>query len=333
MFDKLLRELKRLEQTKTVTVPINADKDGYIDRECPNEECLFQFKVNEQDWKNIFVDERVYCPLCRHEAPAKSWFTKEQIEIGKEQVTKHIHGIIGNAIKEDARNFNQQQNRNSFIKMSLNVTGTKSKHYILPIPSQEEMQLKIQCVECKSRYAVIGSAFFCPNCGHNSVDETFDNSIQKIESKIKNLPIIKTAIEKISKDEAEVTCRSVIETSINECVVAFQRFCEMTFSKKSPGVKIKQNAFQNLEIGGQYWKDLYNESYVDWLSKREFSEINELFQKRHLLSHTEGIVDQKYIDKSHDKTYKVGQRIVVKEGDVLILVSLIKTLVSILRQK
>lgn len=333
MFDKLIKELEKLKRLKSVSVPVEADKDGYFDRECPNEECLFQFKVDEQDWENLFKDEQVFCPLCRHEAAAKSWWTKEQLELGKEQVTKHIRGVIDKAIVDDARNFNSKQNRNSFIGMSVKVSGTKPYHYILPIPSKDEMQLKIQCKECKTKYAVIGSAFFCPCCGHNSADETFDNSLKKIESKIKNLKVIRTAVESVSKDEAETTCRSLIETSLSECVVAFQRFCEVTFSKKSPTTKLKFNAFQNLEVGGQYWKDLVNESYSDWLTAEAFTELNELFQKRHLLSHTEGIVDQKYIDKSGAKTYKVGQRIVVKEGDVLTLIKLIKTIVDTLRQK
>lgn len=333
MFDKLIKELGKLERLKSISVPVEVDKDGYLDRECPNEECLFQFKVDEQDWKDLFKDEQVFCPLCRHEAPAKSWWTKEQIEMGEDQVTKHIEGVIDKAIVDDARDFNSKQNRNSFISMTVKVTGTKPYHYILPIPSKEEMQLKIKCAECNAKYAVIGSAFFCPCCGHNSADETFDNSLKKIESKLKNLAVIKSAVESVSKDEAETTCRSLIETSLSECVVAFQRFCEVTFLKKSSTLKLKYNAFQNLEIGGQYWKDLISESYSDWLTANDFTELNRLFQKRHLLSHTEGIVDQKYIEKSGDKTYKVGQRIVVKEGDVLTLIKLIKTIVDALRQK
>jgi len=333
MFDKLKKELEKLEQMKSVSVPIEADKDGYFDRECPNEECFFQFKVDEKDWKNLLKDEQVFCPLCRHEAPAKSWIMKEQLEMGMEQVDKHIQGVIHKAIVDDAKDFNSRQNRNSFISMLVNVSGTKPYHYILPISSKDEMQLKIQCIECQAKYAVIGSAFFCPCCGHNSADETFDNSLKNIESKLKYLPVIKSEVAKISKDEAETTCRSLIETSLSECVVAFQRFCQVTYSKKFPTTKIKSNAFQNLEIGGKYWKDLTNETYSDWLTSKDFIELSVLFQKRHLLSHTEGMVDQKYIDKSGDKTYIVGQRIVVKEDDVLTLIKLIKTIVGTLRQK
>ncbi len=333
MFERLIRELKELERNKQISVPINIDKDGYVDKECPNDECLFQFKVDEQDWKELFKDEKVFCPLCRHEADANSWWTTEQLENVKEQATKHILGRIDKALKQGARDFNARQPRNSFIKMSITIKGTRRQHYFLPIPSKEEMQLKIQCKACNAKYAVIGSAFFCPCCGHNSAEETFENSLKKIESKIKNIPVIRQAVEEISKDEAETTCRSLIETSFGESVVAFQRFCEVTFTTKSPKTKLKFNAFQNLEVGAEYWKDLLGETYYDWLTAQEWKRINKLFQKRHLLSHTEGIVDQKYIDKSKDFTYKVGQRIVVKEKEVLELLKLIKKMTDTIRQK
>ena len=330
MFEELLKELELINQ---ISIPINSDNDGYIDRECPSEECSFQFKVDQEDWVNLFQDEKIYCPLCRHEADSNSWLPKQQLDKAEDEASNFFMSQIDKALVKGARDFNSKQSQNSFINITLSVTGTKPYHCILPIPSLEEMQLKIQCKECTSKYAVIGSAFFCPCCGHNSANETFNNSINKIESKIKNIPIIRKALEEISKDEAETTCRSLIETSLGECVVAFQRFCEVTFSTKSPTTKLKFNAFQNLEIGGQYWKELINETYIDWLTEQEYVLLNGLFQKRHLLSHTEGIVDQKYIDKSEDTVYKVGQRIVIKENDVITLTTLIAKLAHTLRQK
>lgn len=333
MFDKLLRELEELQRAKSISVPINSDKDGYFDKECPNKECLFQFKVQKDDWKALFKDEKVYCPMCRYEAKSDSWWTTEQLGEAKNQALQHIKGRISQALKDGAIDFNALQPRNSFISISASVSGGNPYHYILPVPAKDEMFLKITCKECSARYAVIGSAFFCPACGHNSAEETFDNSILKIEAKIKNISIIRKAVESISRDEAEITCRSLIETSLNECVVAFQRFCEVTFSKRNPSEKIKLNAFQKLDVGGDYWKNLYGETYQDWLTETEYQILNQLFQKRHLLSHTEGIVDQKYINKSADTSYSIGQRIVVKEKDVLNLKDLINKIVCMLRTR
>jgi len=330
MFDKLIKELRKLERTG-LSVPISLDEDGYIDKECPNEECLYIFKVLGEDWTGLFQDDAVFCPMCRHEALKKNWFTTEQIESAKEEGFKHIKSKFYNALSESAKDFNRKQPKNAFISLKMTVKSPKPVYYMLPLSAREEMDLKIQCKECNARYSVIGSAFFCPCCGHNSAEETFDNSIQKIKAKLNNLEVIRKAVEQISKDDAETTCRSMIETSLNEIVVAFQRFCEVSFQKKAPLIKLKFNAFQNLDFGGAYWNDLFGSSYSDWLSKLEYEKLNILFQKRHLLSHTEGMVDDKYVAKTGDNSYKSGQRIVVKEKDVELLITIVNKLVAKLR--
>jgi hypothetical protein len=45
MFEHLQRQLRDLSKTKEITVPIEADADGFLDKECPSKKCLFQFKV------------------------------------------------------------------------------------------------------------------------------------------------------------------------------------------------------------------------------------------------------------------------------------------------
>jgi uncharacterized Zn finger protein (UPF0148 family) len=332
MFQNLIDELKRLQKESSISVTILPDSEGYLDRECPSKICLSRFKIIEEDWIKSKIKESVFCPFCRHSAPHKSWFTSNQANNIHSQAKNHILGRIGNAIEDGARDFNAEQSNHSFLRMSISVSGTRPTHCLVPVSAESEMATKITCTECETRFAVIGSAYFCPCCGYNSVEETFDNSIKKIESKIKNIPAIQKAVEAISLDEANITCKSLIETSLNDGVVAFQRYCEKTFSKLAPDVKIKHNAFQNLEIGGKYWENNFEKSYSDWLTPLEFSRLNILFQRRHLLSHTEGIVDQKYLDKSSDGEYIVDQRIKVSESDILEMLSLISIVKTQIRK-
>lgn len=332
MFEKLIKELEDLQKNR-VSIPVNSDSEGYVDRECPNADCLFVFKVHQDDWRAIFRDEQVFCPMCRHEAGSDSWWTQEQLGHAKEQAFKYVSSRIDKALSAGAKDFNAKQPRNAFLSLKMTYKGSGSTHYMLPIPASEEMRLKIKCKKCEARYSVIGSAFFCPSCGHNSAEETFDSSMQKIEAKLRNLDLIRDAVSVVSKDEAETTCRSIIESSLNECVVAFQRFSEVTFAERSPGKKIKFNAFQSLEISGEYWQVLLGESYTQWLNKSELVQLNQLFQKRHLLAHTEGIVDQKYIEKSNDQSYKPGQRLVINVKDIKLLMTLIMKIINVLRQK
>lgn len=332
MFEKILQELRELEGLKHFSIPIHPDQDGYIDKECPDEKCMFQFKVQDEDWTALFDNEKVFCPMCRKEANSKSWFTTEQINQGQQKVREHIVARINNALHQDAGNFNARQPRNSFLKMSMRFTGSHGPDYILPLMSKEAMELKIQCQECNARYAVIGSAFFCPCCGHNSIEETFDNAVKKIEAKINNLDIVKEAlVNSVGKDAAEITCRSLIETGLNDCVVAFQRYSEVTFLKKVTGIKVRMNAFQNLDAGAALWLQATGKTYSDWVTASELYDLKVLFQKRHLLAHTEGIVDPKYITDSGDNSYKAGQRIVVKSDDVIYCLEIVKKIIAVLK--
>lgn len=323
MFEDLIKELERMD-SQSVSVPINSDEHGYIDKQCPSEECEFLFKVNEDDWGEIFEDEAVWCPFCRHEAPADQWFTIEQVEHAKAEALAVVEGKINNAMHSDAKKFNRQQPKDSFISMSMKVQGGIKRTHTIPAKAAEAMQLEITCEACNAHFAVIGSAYFCPACGHNSVTRTYADSLRKIRAKKDSVGIVRQAlIESTGKDEAELTCRSLIETCVSDGVVAFQKYCEGLYSAYG---KAPFNAFQRLEQGSTLWQEAIQKGYVSWLNSEELSQLNLLYQKRHILAHNEGIVDTKYIKNSSDKSYKEGQRIVISDKDIDILLNCLEKL-------
>lgn len=311
MFEDLTKALKNLE---SVSIPLESDAKGFIDKQCPNEDCEFLFKVYGEDWSNIFKDEAVWCPLCRHEAPADQWFTKAQVEHSIEQAKAVVAGTIHNALLSGAEKFNRKQKKHRFVSVSMKVKGGRKSVFALPAKAVEEMELEIECESCLSHFSVIGSAFFCPGCGENSVTQNYVDALRKIKSKKNNIDVIRVALtDAAGIDEAELTCRSILESCILDGVTAFQKYCEGLYSKHG---EAPFNAFQRLEQGGELWKNSINKTYTDWLTSEELSDLNILFQKRHLLAHNDGIVDDKYIEKSKDNSYKSGQRIVINDSDI-----------------
>ena len=323
MFEDLIKEMNRMNG-QSVSVEIESDDKGYIDKQCPNEDCEFIFKVNIDDWANIFKDEAVWCPLCRHEATSDKWFTIAQVEHAKAEALAVIKGKIHNSLRTGAQKFNRRQPKNSFISMSMKVTGGTKRTYTIPAKAAELMQLEIQCEECESRFAVIGSAYFCPACGHNSVTRTFHDSLRKIRAKKDSLDVVRSAlIESVGKDEAELTCRSLIETCIGDGVVAFQKYCEGMYQRfGTPPF----NAFQRLDQTSELWNKAFQEGLDSWLSEEELRLLGVLYQKRHLLAHNEGIIDKKYTQKSGDQSYKEGQRLIISPKDVEYMVSCLEKL-------
>lgn len=328
MFEETIRALRRLEGTTTVSVPISDDDEGYFDRECPSEECLFQFKILSEDWKEKVRDEEVFCPFCGHSADADKWWTREQIEHAKQAALAQIKSAFGNALKRDAVRWNRRQPRKSFISMTMKVDN-RPQHVPLPPAAAEPMQLKITCPACSCRYAVIGAAYFCPACGHNAADQVFTLTIAGIRKSLDALDVVRTAIA--DRDTAENTTRLIIENGLQNAVTAFQRCAEAIFASIPSTSKPRRNAFQNLAEGSQLWQATVGTTYADHLTDDGLQRLGRAFQQRHLLAHTQGIVDNDYVAKSGDRRYRPGQRIVVKADTVHDAVDLIEKLIVGLR--
>ncbi|MDY0282026.1 MAG: hypothetical protein RBR35_15855 [Salinivirgaceae bacterium] len=328
MFDDLIRELKRIE-SEPVRLPIDTDADGYFDRECPDDECQFQFKVIVSEWENSFEGKKMYCPLCGTLAPADHFWTQEHLEQARQQALRHFSGRIGQAMARDARSFNAKQPRGGFISISLEYKGPTHLPALVPVEAAEEMQLKIACEQCGAHFAVIGSAFFCPKCGQSSAVRMFNDALAKIEAKIEHLDRAVQAVAQIDKDAAELTRRSMLESGVSDAVVAFQRLMEERYrAQPNASQKLPKNVFQRLIDGSSLWKAAGYPSYSDVLSPMELAGLNIFFHRRHLLAHKEGIVDDQYIQRSNDTKYTVGQRVVVRPEHVIELVRLVRKLVT-----
>src|SRR4051794_18496217 len=115
-------------------------------------------------------------------------------------------------------------------------------------------------------------------------------------------------------------------------MTAFQRFADASYPRL-PGYEMpsRRNAFQNISEGDQLWSAAGGTSYSAILDGRELADLQRLFQQRHLLAHSQGIVDADYLAKSDDKTYTVGQRLVVREPAVKRLADLVEKLAAGLR--
>lgn len=328
MFDNLRRQLKKLEGGVRVPIQIPLDEKGYMDRECPCDECRAEFKVLFEDWRDKVRDEVVYCPICRFEAESTEWNTEAQQEHIRRVAMAHLKKVVNQAMRQDARTFNARQPRGGLISMSMSVQPT---HVPILIPPQaaEAMRQEFVCEACGCRYSSVGAAFFCPACGHNSAQSTFTAAVQTVRATVTNLPNIRAAVEAAAdKDAAENTVRQLLENGLVKLVASFQRFAEAAFHAlpNSSTFQVRKNLFQNLNESTTFWRNATGKGYEEFLDPPEMADLHLFFQQRHLLAHREDLVDQEYLDKSGDRSYTVGQKLVIKDASVLRLAELVEKL-------
>ena len=308
-----------------IPITIHSDEKGYFDRECPNENCLYTFKINMQDWKEKVSDDEVHCPMCGHIDTADKWWTQEQLESMQEIAASYAMSMITKELDKAFGKLARSTRNNKFLK----ITYKPSKKITFqnnPIGQSEEWETDITCEKCGTRYSVIGSAYFCPCCGHNSAVSAFNESTDSIEKMLKSLPEMKQLLtESYGRDKAETMCRGLLESSLGDIVSSFQKFASCHYDKLTGEIS-RVNDFQIVEKGSQLFKDATGKGYEEWLSDKELHDMNMFFQRRHLIEHNNGMVDQKYVDKSGDNSYVIGQRLVVKESDAYALLAIIKKL-------
>ena len=292
-------EIKDLSDTRISIIP---DKNGMIDRQCPKTECHSFFKVNSSDWKNFVRDEEVFCPYCRNNSIAQDYLPKEQ------------RTAVVNNIRRSIMNF-----WNYGYSISQNLISLESK---------EEFELHIQCEKCNVRFAVIGAAYFCPCCGYNSIEKTAMESIEKLILNAEKISIIQESLEQIlTRNEAAIIVKSIIENSLSDCIGILQTFSEAKYNhlSKTPA---PFNVFQNVEKSNRLWMTLKNQGYNTWLTNSELDNLILFTQRRHLIEHKGGFVDLKYLQITNDKSYIEADRIVVKPNDVSVLGKIVLKIIS-----
>ncbi|MEM6368473.1 MAG: hypothetical protein AAF851_09235 [Myxococcota bacterium] len=314
--------LRRRFGNPDISVPVEADEHGHIDRRCPAHDCGFRFKVHAEDWKEVVRDEEVFCPNCGRTATSDRWLTPEQSRQLRREAEKQAKFIIEKALNGSARDFNRRQPRNSMIKLSVTAPRAGVPPIVVPIRAAEAMTLRLACRQCDCRFAFVGAAYFCPSCGHNSVEDCFEQSIERIRSAIRTSSEIRVALD---RDTAEQVLLSLRENAINNLVTAFQsladRLYEARTSKEPP-----KNAFQSLNRGSQLLETECGVTFEAIIGTQRLARLGLFFQRRHILSHNGGIVDDEYLVRSGDSAYRSGQRLVVQGEEVLEMAQLVEDL-------
>ena len=92
-------------------------------------------------------------------------------------------------------------------------------------------------------------------------------------------------------------------------------------------------SFQNLDSARNSFLDLFGIDLSTAVDPEEWRAAAMAFQKRHLIAHKLGVVDQNYITKTGDTRAVVGRKIVIDAGEVKGLAGIINTLAPHMAEK
>jgi len=301
----------------TFNIPISKDEEGFLGRECPVTDCEGYFKITPGTGLQGTTD--CICPYCGHKGHQNKFFTKDQIEYAKSVAIRKITGAIVKDLK--TLEFEHKPKGPFGIGLSLKVEPGRQR----PIYwyREKELETQIVCSSCTLKYAVYGVFGFCPDCGQH-------NSLQILQN---NLNLVQKMMDLAKSAEAELSVK-VIENAMEDCISAFDGFgrelCRIHGKKSRHPDKINKISFQNLGGAQEGIKNHFEFDLTTGIDNDEWRIANISFQKRHLLAHKMGIIDEEYVKRSGDTTAIIGRKIVITSEDVVRLIPIIEKLAGFL---
>ena len=299
-----------------ISVPIAADENGFIGRECPQQACEGYFKIvlgTGLEGEGL----PCHCPYCGHTGPQEDFCTEDQIEYATSVASRQITDAVYKDLKR--LEFDHKPAGDFGLGFSMKVRPGR----LTPIYHYREKQLETEvvCSSCTLRYAVYGVFAFCPDCGEH-------NSLQILDE---NLKVVEKILDLAAGVEAAVA-GNLIQNALEDCVSAFDGFarelCQVYSGKASRPVEAQRISFQNLDGAQVTLRKLFGIDLDAGISAAEWREVTASFQKRHLIAHKLGVVDQDYINKTGDRRAVVGRKVAIGASEVRRMVSLIRRLAT-----
>lgn len=330
MFDEILREIEQMQKSFTLSIDLPVDDKGYFDRQCPHRDCKSAFKIFDPHWEEKIANDRAYCPKCGVSESTDEFNTPAQQkyieDVGEAYVAKQFNDAMARA----ANRTPPKTISGGLIDIKTSISF-QADPVVTPAPSQarEVLRQEFVCGECECKYSAVGAAYFCPACGHNSAISDFDQTVQTTLKAVELMDQIKSTVaENADEDTAANIEEQMAEDQIENLVTALQRVTEALYEKIPGAATPPFNVFQRIDDASQLWLQATASSYSDVLSEKELSFLKVMIQRRHKLGHAQGIVDDRYINRSGDASYAAGQRLVVKRRDVIEMAEIVRKLVA-----
>lgn len=288
------------QMTFRITIPPN--EEGMIGRECPRSECQKYFKVRSGTG---IVDENyqvAYCPYCQYEGAPDQFYTKEQIEYAKSIAFRKISDIVHGELKKLER----YSFKSGFISMNIEVKRNLPpliRHYV-----EKQLQENVICDNCGCEYAIYGIFAICPDCGRSNAHWVLKSNLELIKKQIDLKDKLYNKFGKEYRNDLETILDEKLEVKFMEdacenMVTVFEAFCKEIYTRNKdeaadPSKRRRRNAFQSLDASNDIFLSQFGFDIFDGISTQDVDALYLVFNKRHIITHNLGIIDEKYVQNT-----------------------------------
>jgi len=318
-----------------ISVPLRPDREDMVGRQCPNKECKKYFKVKAKDFAN-FNGEVFFCPYCGVTAHPDAFLTEDQLEYAKSIAVKKALGPFLKQLK----NMEIKADRRAFLSIGIKVD---IREPVIRQYFEKQSRRNIKCDKCNRTYSVYGVSYYCPFCGQREPFAVFQENVETIKRILKleetlseDKDLVRTG--SVRKLYEEGVFDTLTEKMLDTIVTAFETYCKNKYAGKmvelhpsssyQKWLKKAGNKFQNLDKAERLLQEDLGYSLRQKLSEADTKIISKALQKRHVLIHNSGIIDETYIKATGEDASLIGKKVRVGKREVEELMSTLFNLVQ-----
>ncbi|MFG2652775.1 hypothetical protein [Streptomyces sp. NPDC048436] len=295
-----------------VDVSVPLDEDGYLGRQCP--ECSMSFRMNGEDYKALSDDLELWCVYCGHHQEHSEFMTAQQRDRVMRAVGDLGMQIVSQALSDAFRGLSRGSSRRS----GLSISYKEKPFYPRPLPGIDEERLaRVRtCTDCQVRYAVFDEHRFCPVCGRLPAESVAFDALQAETARLDALNAVADETKAVLREQGVFT-RSWVDTIENVVGIVealTSAVFEAAVTDAADRLRGRGNVFQRLDDTADL---LVAAGYADprgILGPETWQRLIETWAARHVFTHNDGIVDEKYLRKIPTSSARVGQRLVISEA-------------------
>lgn len=293
------------------TVPMGNDDEGFFGRECPREECLGYFKI-ELGTGLKGQNLPCHCPYCGHVGPHDTFWTQDQLQYARTLAIREAQKHIGDLLQRSLPR--SRPKPGELISLTFEYKPGRP----LPIYRYQEQALETElvCSDCGLHYAVFGVFAYCPDCGSHNSGQILNANLSLAE---KQLALASTTDPELAS--------VLVSDALENCVSAFDAFGRELIAANAdlaiPPSNPTSITCQNVDRLRTRLLECFRFDLALDMAADDWARLVIAFQKRHLLAHRAGVIDQAYIDATQDDSATVGRKIRVTSAEVTELIPLV----------
>lgn len=310
-----------------LAVPLPVTSSGMTLRWCPNDDCQprrFQIGVSQLEQPEATVQPgarrspgapATTCPYCGTDGDDQSFVAPEDLEAAIDKVKWAFREDVVLWLDGLAADFNRTVSRggNNFLGIRMTSDNVRRPE---PTAWREDLLRSVQCHACSRAYGVYAIGLFCPDCGIANLADHFAREVDLVEGQVS------IAADLQIEGETELAYR-VLGNAHEDVVTAFETYLKSVFrfvlvSRQGSAdlfkpADLRGNPFQNLSRAERLFAAL-GIALFEGLDPSELQSLETDFQKRHVVGHNLGLVDDRYAEVEQDS--RIGETTSLLAGDV-----------------